>query len=191
MRTNFLFFEGTSIDVVQAELEKAGLQTERVYNAVKIVLENEFTFGKKVVVKQIPNIVAAVVRFEKHGELLDKLRKISYSKDIVFGDNNRKGLGLESEYFHIVFSKENMQQAIQRWISASRIEEENKNTIFVEGYFIDEGNRIEGYSFYNPYCPNSLDIEHSFRRWEYSSRGLLARMGFKTSLQNAGVYRLI
>lgn len=190
MRTNFLFFEGTSIDVVKAELEKAELKIEGVWPAVKVETEDQL---KKT--EQKTSLVAAVVSFTSHSELLTKLWPLSHLvKEVVVGndkqgDDNRLGFGLDSAYFDICFPNCRLSNAISRYTAiASAVEEKQKAHFVVECYMIEHSRGVDCYSFYNPYKPNSIDFRRSYERWGRAAREILSRLGYKPSLCDAGVY---
>lgn len=186
-----MFFEGTSIDVAKAELEKAGVKVEGVWDAVKVVLSNEFDFNENSrVIKQVPGIAAAVVSFEDHKDLFSKLWTLPrFMKNLTLGETDRKGYGFDSWYFNISFGCSTVDEAVGRWGAIAKNVNDKGNATFVECYVIKADDEVEGYGYYNPYKPNSLDFRNSLNNWAYAARAVLARLGYKTKLHEAGVYR--
>lgn len=190
MRTNFLFFEGTSIDVVAAELEKTGLKIEGIWPAVKVEANDLLKKNG-----QKTSLVAVVVNFASHSELLAKLWPLSHLvKEVVVGndkqgDDNRLGFGLDSAYFDICFPNCRLNNAINQYATmAKSVEEKQKAPFFVECYMIEHSRGVDCYGYYNPYKPNSIDFNVSYERWGRAAREILSRLGYKPSLCDAGVY---
>lgn len=188
MRTNFLFFEGTSIDVVAAELERAELKIEGIWKAVKIkyVTVNQ---GMQIIRKMVRvPCIATIVEFDSYAELLAKLWNISeFAKEVAVGGNNRFGYGLDSLYFNVCFANCSFDDAVWRCEGIVKAVADKLN-LFVECYLIERDGETEGYGYYNPYKPNSIDFRVSYDRWGRAAREVLSRLGYKPSLGDAGVY---
>lgn len=183
-----MFFEGTSIDVVAAELKKAELKIEGIWKAVKIEVVTE-TVGMREV-KKMNRVccIAAIVNFDSHSELLAKLWNISeFAKEVAVGGNNRFGYGLDSLYFNVSFANCGFDDAVGRCEGIVKAVADKLN-LFVECYLIERDGEAEGYGYYNPYKPNSIDFRVSYDRWGRAAREVLSRLGYKPSLGDAGVY---